>query len=370
MDLEKGGPLYSVGSTEAHVPCGIQDIDALLQSSIPTDHCVRHIIYAAQRGIFLIWVTPSPDNGLYSLEEAGKKASNFFMATCSDPSLIMAFSSGECPKGDEKPSSYMLIISQIDGLLGTSLQLLQADQRALNEMMEAKGSPAPSWKLRFRGHSKFSELLRTQNRLSGWKAIASAGLLLAFILIAWATLKRHLDNNTVWMRYDTQGSQGPKYQLQFDHRNATTWAAQNPHGNGEWALRIDDQAMVPIGLLDEDEIRYQKWFRRRYPEMDQIRLDESYLNETFLSDPYSIQVPSDNTFHMAHCVLALRRYWKAKESGKHVCPRDIDFTHMKHCLDALDEWAFPDGDRGDDHHPMGLLNEQIVLIWKTKVCFD
>jgi len=171
----------------------------------------------------------------------------------------------------------------------------------------------------------------------------------------------------IWVRYDPKGSQGPKYQLQFTHHNASSWAAKTPHQNGEWAFRIDDQAMIPAHLMDEEELLYQRWFQKRYPEKNQIRLDQRYIDDSFLGDPDQIKVPSDKQFHMAHCVRALRRYWQAKETGKHVCPRDIDYRHMKHCLDSMDEWAFPDGERGSIKPVVDSGTWK--LIWETKVCF-
>ncbi|EAT86296.2 hypothetical protein SNOG_06465 [Parastagonospora nodorum SN15] len=169
----------------------------------------------------------------------------------------------------------------------------------------------------------------------------------------------------IWVRYDLKGSQGPKYQLQFTHHNASSWAAKNPHQNGEWAFRIDDQAMIPAHLMDEEEQLYQRWFQKRYPEKNQIRMDQRYINDSFLGDPDQIKVPSDKQFHMAHCVRALRRYWQAKETGKHVCPRDIDYRHMKHCLDSMDEWAFPDGERGSIKPVVDSGTWK--LIWETKI---
>jgi len=74
----------------------------------------------------------------------------------------------------------------------------------------------------------------------------------------------------------------------------------------------------------------------------------------------------DEKFHFAHCVLALRRYWWAKESGRHVCGRDVDFGHVEHCLGYLDEKVFTPG-------PMDEVWEdgnKYYLWWQTKVCFD
>jgi len=209
---------------------------------------------------------------------------------------------------------------------------------------------------------------RITSRLLFWIAIGTLCTIAAAMIHGTfdKTFHQHFEHG-IWVRYNLQGSQGPKYQLQFTHHNASSWAAKNPHQNGEWAFRIDDQAMIPAHLMDEEEELYQRWFRTRYPEKNQIRLDQKYLNESFLGDPDQIQVPSDKQFHMAHCVRALRRYWQAKETGKHVCPRDIDYRHMKHCLDSMDEWAFPDGARGSVKPVVDSGTWK--LIWETKVCF-
>ncbi|KAI1801674.1 hypothetical protein F4811DRAFT_441509 [Daldinia bambusicola] len=204
-----------------------------------------------------------------------------------------------------------------------------------------------------------------------------------------STSNHHKDG--IWERYNIEGSRGPRYQLQFDHRNVSEWEQRYPNPNQEWFLRIDDQAMIPLDLVTDEELRYQHWFQTRYPEANNIRLKGKYLSTEFLSDPDIIQVPVDKTFHMAHCVVALRRYWTARESKAHVCPRDIDYRHMKHCLDALDMWAFPEGPQhslplsghGSSMHSHGghknnkiRNNEYWIdesddsrLIWKTKVCF-
>ncbi|KAF2203959.1 hypothetical protein GQ43DRAFT_349572, partial [Delitschia confertaspora ATCC 74209] len=164
-----------------------------------------------------------------------------------------------------------------------------------------------------------------------------------------------------WIKYDTRGSIGPKYQLDLTGQNVSKWNSYI-QGHGEWALRIDDQAIIPLHLMDDEERHYQEWIQNRYPEMNQIRLNRDYINETWLSSPLTDQIPADDLFHFSHCVLALKRYIKAKETGRHVCGRDLDYEHMHHCLDALDWWAFPSGKRAE-----AVPNSEQALWWRTKV---
>jgi hypothetical protein len=188
-------------------------------------------------------------------------------------------------------------------------------------------------------------------------------LVFAFVLIVFLSsvaIWRGIRDNT-YIRYDTSGSSGPRYQLRIYWQNASEWARANPQDSGKWKVRLDDQAIIPADLYDEDEDRYQEWYRNRYPEVQQVVENLNYLRPAWLGS-LDMMVPWDNQFHFAHCVLALRRYWKAKESGKHVCGRDIDHAHINHCLEALEDRVFIEGPRVEMDPPQ-------YLYWQTRVCF-
>ena len=189
-------------------------------------------------------------------------------------------------------------------------------------------------------------------------------LFILSITVSYLTKNHRADELHSWIQYNTRGSTGPKYQLHVDASNASAWStyAQDP---SLWYLRIDDQAIIPIHLLDDEERHYQDWIQKRYPEMNQIRVNRSYVDETWLSSPAIDEVPTDELFHFSHCVLAVKRYIKAKDTGKHVCGRDIDKEHVHHCLSALDWWAFPEGRMGED-----IPNVNRTFWWRTKACFD
>ncbi|KAL1983822.1 hypothetical protein VTN96DRAFT_9908 [Rasamsonia emersonii] len=180
---------------------------------------------------------------------------------------------------------------------------------------------------------------------------------------------------TLWMHWNTSGSEGFRNQLQFtqpwqtfsDWIATTTARSSNINANTEWFVRLDDQSMIPPELVDETEMRYQEWFRRRYPEMDRIRTSKDYLNRSFYENPFAVEIPIDQLFHPAHCILALRRYWQARETGRHVCPRDLDYKHVKHCLDSLDAFAFVEGPRGTT--PEVPAVDQTTMPWLVNACF-
>jgi len=174
---------------------------------------------------------------------------------------------------------------------------------------------------------------------------------------ALLALRGHED--VMYDRYSTTGSEGPRHQLRIYWQNASEWAAANPQDTGKWKVRIDDQAIIPAELYDEDEEHYQKWYRTRYPEMQQVIDNRDYIRPSWMGS-LNMRVPWDDQFHFAHCVLALRRYWKAKETGRHVCGRDIDYLHIDHCLGSLEKRVFIDGPRKES---------QGHMYWQTKVCF-
>ncbi|KAF4442609.1 DUF3328 domain [Fusarium acutatum] len=160
--------------------------------------------------------------------------------------------------------------------------------------------------------------------------------------------------------YPTPGSDGPKRQLRILYHNATEWSQKNPHGNGEWKIRMDDQALIPAAAWDPEEERYQAWFHDRYKVMSTAVKERSFIRPSWLGSLHMV-VPWDDEFHLAHCVVTLKRYWKAKETGKHVCPRGIAPNHIEHCLNWFEGYAF----RPEPQLPkMGP-----TMAWQTKVCF-
>ncbi|KHO11343.1 hypothetical protein MAA_11158 [Metarhizium robertsii ARSEF 23] len=164
-----------------------------------------------------------------------------------------------------------------------------------------------------------------------------------------------------WHRYHTGTSIGPKNQLRIQWHNASEWGRLNAHQNGEWEFRIDDQALIPAHMLDNDERDRQMYFRARYPHMAAVVDASDYIRPAWLGSK-SILIEWDSTFHDGHCILALRRYFKAKETGRHVCPRDIDPAHILHCLNTLEKSILKSG-------PMSRHSPPSYMYWETKVCF-
>jgi hypothetical protein len=164
----------------------------------------------------------------------------------------------------------------------------------------------------------------------------------------------------VWIAYPVERSDGPPIQLRIEKSNTTEWLSSHKEDLESFAFRIDDQTLIPKELLSPQEIKYQSWFQKFYPQLWDVYRSGEHLDDDYLDAAPSNMIHVDLRFHLSHCVLALRRYWNARESGKHVCSRDLDPGHIEHCLNSLDEWAFPEDGISPKHN--------VWLEWITQVC--
>jgi hypothetical protein len=356
--------------------CTDADISRLLTDITASKCGKRNTISVSGTDRFLLWTPPVTEGARLSLQGAVEEVSNFIFSS-SLTSLCLTFSV-ESSETKANKETFLLVAVRVSKET-SNLVDLPVDVKLNQEELDDFKPRLPIFQRLWRNLSSQQLYLPLHEspKMDGKAEFRRRRLLLG-LLAMLATLilvtmtpfivnHLHLHQHS-WKRYTIGTSVGPNYQLQFSHRNISSWKVSSNYNPDDWVLRIDDQSMIPKALYTSEEDHYQQWFRHRYPEKEEIRQLGLYADETFLSDPYSIQVPTDSTFHTAHCVLTLRRYWWAKESGRHVCPRDLDFRHMRHCLDSLDSLVFPEGIRGPvEPEP---VDDERFLIWKTKVCFD
>jgi len=82
-------------------------------------------------------------------------------------------------------------------------------------------------------------------------------LLLVLLVSVFSASEKTKWPSDGWIKYRTPSSEGPRRQLRIFYHNASAWSRNNPHDHGEWRIRLDDQALIPAELYDEDEDRYQ-----------------------------------------------------------------------------------------------------------------
>ena len=349
--------LYHSENEEAGYESSIRQV--LSRSHKHGDESMFVLLEHSNYGVFMLVATRSSLASSNTVSDAVKITKRFMASGGHEVSFLFSASKdGFEGFQNTKAISTLVVLAKHDGNSLQRFGLLPTRQEAILATHS-----------KLQGSRNFGETYRPNEILRGYQLCCTTlGIITILFFVSLAikrsTISNHTDNLHSWTQYNTEGSSGPKYQLSVDAYNASLWSAY-ARDPSLWTLRIDDQAIIPIHELDDEEEHYQEWIRKRYPEMDHIRLNGSYLNETWLNSPAINEVPTDELFHFAHCVLAVKRYIKAKDTGRHVCGRDIDREHVQHCLDALDWWAFPEGRRGED-----IPNSNRTFWWRTKVCFD
>ena len=180
---------------------------------------------------------------------------------------------------------------------------------------------------------------------------------------------------------------GPRIQKYLMPSNISTFTSTHDIPN-DFVLRLDDQALMPIALVDQHERNVQSWFATNFPILASVRDSGDYLTSSFLDYNGTKDGPQrlllDERYHVAHCTTAFRRYLRALTKGKHVCPRDLDLGHLDHCTRQLESFAYrprevwgslaevehlEDRFMRQDEEFDPLTSIQAMLVWHTDVCY-
>jgi hypothetical protein len=320
-----------------------------------------------------LWVSPILGSSLLSFEEAQIRCSEYLKNVHRTPNstcitLLRADIFEWAADADYR--CILVVLSKAEDALCGALVCGHVEERLADGRTQAGIEDAShkisswAWLQLCRPWRNGYRIIPAPNKTpSSWKRLILFGCVGTFtaIILTFVLVLIRGRTEDIYDRYITTGSVGPKHQLRIYWQNASEWAAANAQDTGKWKVRIDDQAIIPAELYDEDEENYQHWYRHRYPEMQQVIDNRDYIRPSWMGS-LNMMVPWDEQFHFAHCVLALRRYWKAKETGRHVCGRDIDYLHIDHCLSSLENRVFVDGTRKIEDPPT-------YMYWQTKVCF-
>jgi hypothetical protein len=317
-------------------------------------------------GIFTLCIAQFNVPSKNCLESAVEVSHNFIQG--SHPQQMCYLFNVECKTAKKKDNpeshSLLVVLARYNTGVAESLAVSVGEQERISQSLRQAKCPKVGERIFDPARKLLSQSVPTRRHL--W-VFALLILAIILILISCWYLKSEapLDSLHSWMAYDTSGSIGPKYQLSVTSANASSFTSSSTYLANQWALRVDDQALIPLHILSPWEQQYQEWYQSRYPAIIPLVQNQDYLNETWLASPAADEVMVDDHFHFSHCVLAVKRYIQATETGRHVCGRDIDREHVQHCLDALDWWAFPEGRMGES-----VPNPTRPLGWRTKVCFN
>jgi hypothetical protein len=98
--------------------------------------------------------------------------------------------------------------------------------------------------------------------------------------------------------------------------------------------------MIHTEYVDEYELQYQVWHAKHHPWFARLSASKADLDESCWRYIRSYPLAIDHEFHVAHCILTLKRYWKARESNHDVCQRDVSHNHINYRIGVLESYAF------------------------------
>jgi hypothetical protein len=345
--------LRVISSSHPRIPCGPIDLFDLL--GVGCDSATGHktLIQVDGKRAFLFWATNSHEVSDWKLEDGLVHAKQFFQRP-NAPSTTFLYAIDHAIDDKKTGKVYMISILSLENEAAHSVYIPFQDRQALEETSRITG---PGLKKNSRLNKKNTVVILALSIL----------LLVAVGITSLLAFRDHLNKPELWLHWDHKRTVGlEQLQFTFPHPNFTSWAKETNHENEEWYVRLDDQSMIPARLVDEDEERYQQWFRNRYPVFEAVRASGDYLNETYYKHTLHAHalLQIDPQFHVTHCVLVMKRYWRAMESGRHVCPRDVDYKHINHCFEVVEQFAIEDfapmtEDYGDD----------IRMPWIVNACF-
>lgn len=344
--ISSSNPKIASGSTKLS--------DLLLSVDLTNARPQRTLLRVVGKGSFMIWLSSVTESSAWTLQDGLSYTEKFFNQH-KEVSTTFLYT-----VHDEKNDSVSTCLISILSLCSqTSDSVLTSFQD--RHTLEDEFTPT-NWI-----DKSFAALSRSRVLLA-----ITLLIILTSVTVVFMTSRHHSKEipDYVWLHWNTDGSEGPRNQLQFTRPwlNFSEWASTYGQEDQEWYLRLDDQSMVPAHLVSDTDRHYQQWYARRYPELESIRSSNDYLNASFYEDPMHTGIETDRFFHPSHCVVAFRRYWEAKETGKHVCPSDLDHDHIKHCFDSMDDFLFFEGERGTE--PV-LREDQktFTLAWLPNACF-
>ncbi|KAJ4289888.1 hypothetical protein N0V90_011221 [Kalmusia sp. IMI 367209] len=341
-----------ISSTSPNLHNGPSDLRDILCASCSGFRGHRTLLQVCGNGAFLIWTHEAFEPASWTFDEAQTYLEQHLRQSRVEAAVILCNVNDSVNENTAQHKTFMISILSINAESANSITIPYQDRQALQE------SP-------YGGISRRPTVEKYRSYIKKNLAFIIAALILVVMGIALAaTLHQPTPNTNIWLSWNLpKDSKGPQNQLQFTwpHPNFTAWAAENDRSVDDFYLRLDDQTMIPTEYVDEFELQYQAWYAKYYPWFAEVGDSKSYLNESYWRDTRSYPLAIDHEFHVAHCVLTMKRYWKARESGHHVCPRDIDHNHISHCFGVLESYAFDVSWRRPERELLGHYDSLILI---------
>lgn len=324
-------PVRIISSTSPDLRSGPSEVRDILSASCSGIGGYRTLFQINGKDNFLFWAQEVFESTSWTFDQALGQIERHLQQQKSEATVVLFSYEDPADEKTARQKMFMVSLLSLKAEAAKSFALSYQDRQALEDDSFNNFGPLSREK---RGYVR---------RNLAFVIAALILVILGAILAALPYLGRYTPHPDLWITWKLpKGSKGPQNQLQYTwpHPNFTSWSAKNDYNADDFYLRLDDQTMIPTEYVDEHELKYQAWYAERYPWFAEIRASKAYLNESYWRDARSFPLAYDKEFHVAHCVMAAKRYWKARETNHHVCPRDLDHHHISHCFDILESHAF------------------------------
>lgn len=240
-----------IGSSSANL-----DIKTILSRSVEEDASSCTIIRVNSLEYRVLVISPVSSGASHSFTEAQERLQRALLGELSSRPVDFTFWVDKRNHGTSpSPQSYLALLAPLsDSSLCTNLVVFEESKSTHKAAGWTDGSLSSPTSLR---------------KLGGHYLLSIFLTVVLFIVLVFSTYKYEFTNDT-HIQYDVGDSIGPKYTALLSTDNVTEWAEKH-YDPKDWAIRIDDQALVPIELMDEQEWRYQEYLSKRYPEKAEFR---------------------------------------------------------------------------------------------------
>lgn len=317
-----------ISTTCSDLRSGPSDVKDILYASCGGPNGHRTIVQVNGICAFIIWTQEVFEPASWTMEQAHLHVDRHLRQQRSEATIIL-YNSDSVDEKTAKYKTYMVSVLSLGSEAAQSVAISYQDRQALEENVLDNTSCHPK-----------SQRAYIKRNLA---FIVTALLIVVLVAILAAAPRTITTKNDIWLSWDLpKDSKGPRNQLQFTwpHPNFTDWSSEHDRSVDDFYLRLDDQTMIPNEYIEDFELQYQAWYAKHYPWFAEIGASRAYLNESYWRDSRSYPLAIDHEFHVAHCVLTMKRYWTARETNHHVCPRDVAHNHISHCFGVLESYAF------------------------------
>lgn len=225
-------------STSLHLSDGPAELSDLMLSGTGSCQQTRTLLRANNVETYMIWLFEVGKSRSWEVEDASAHLKSFLYGQSESATTFLYSQRNKIEGRETTNSTYLATILNTKSDTFRSLSLSSAERHSLEySCTEPVQNPKHAHRMLF------------------CKLAALISSLLLFLFAATILLvhRHNASQPDLWMHWNTNGSDGPQYQLQFTspHPDFNSWAKEAKKEGTSYFVRLDDQSMVPEHLIDD-----------------------------------------------------------------------------------------------------------------------